>query len=60
MIGEFCREAGLLVLVFGILDAIFQSGPVNRTFWTMAISLPVMGIVLLITGISIERKRTIR
>jgi hypothetical protein len=60
MVGEFCREAGLLVLVFGYLDTMLGHNRDGASVWQLALGLSAMGITLVVVGISIERMRTIR
>lgn len=48
MLGEFLREAGVLVLVFGFLDLYMTERPV--TFW-FAIGILSLSGFLLVSGI---------
>jgi len=54
MTGEALREAGTLVLVFAPLYVIFEK---SNASWATLISVLLVGIVLLILGIQVERKR---
>jgi multisubunit Na+/H+ antiporter MnhC subunit len=54
MIGEALREAGTLVLVFAPLYVIFEK---SNASWVTLLSVLLVGIVLLILGIQVERKR---
>jgi len=54
MIGEFLREAGVLVLVFGFLDLYMTERPV--TFWFVMGILCLSGF-LLVSGILSEVTR---
>lgn len=54
MLGEFLREAGVLVLVFGFLDLYMTEKPV--TFWFVMGILSLSGF-LLVSGILIEITR---
>lgn len=54
MLGEFLREAGVLVLVFGFLDLYMAERPV--TFWFVMGILSLSGF-LLVSGILIEITR---
>jgi hypothetical protein len=56
MLGEFLREAALLLLVFVPLDWFFQSRGYRLTVGRVA-SILVLPFGLLITGIVIERRR---
>jgi hypothetical protein len=54
MIGDFCREAAVLVLVFATLDQIIAPGGLK--FW---LELAVLGVVsiFLVVGIAFEKWR---
>jgi hypothetical protein len=54
MLGEFLREAGVLVLVFGFLDLYMTERPV--TFW-FAIGILSLSGFLLVSGILAEITR---
>jgi hypothetical protein len=54
MIGEALREAGTLVLVFAPLYVIFEKSAAS---WITLLSVLLVGIVLLVLGIQVERKR---
>jgi hypothetical protein len=54
MLGEFLREAGVLVLVFGFLDLYMTDKPV--TFWLAMGIFSVSGF-LLASGILVEVTR---
>lgn len=54
MIGEFLREAGVLVLVFGFLDTFITNKPV--TFW-FAVSVMSISGLFLVSGILVEVAR---
>jgi hypothetical protein len=54
MLGEFLREAGVLVIVFGFLDLYMAGKPV--TFWSVMSILSLSGF-LLVSGILIETTR---
>jgi hypothetical protein len=54
MIGEALREAGTLVIVFAPLYVIFERS--NASWFTLVLVL-LVGIVLLILGIKVERWR---
>ena len=60
MIGEFCREAGVLVGVFGFLDKFLRQAGADVPFWELAVGITMTSIVLVGTGIWIERKRPIK
>ena len=47
-IGEFFREGGILVAVFGILDHVVHQGTVTRGQVTGAVGV---GVIFLITGL---------
>lgn len=51
MIGELAREAGVLVAVFTILDARSMS-------WPQIVALETVGVIAMIGGVIIERRRT--
>jgi hypothetical protein len=54
MIGEFLREAGVLVLVFGFLDLFMTEKPI--TFW-FAVSVFSISGFFLATGMLAEVSR---
>jgi hypothetical protein len=54
MLGEFCREAAVLVLVFATLDRVIRSG--GLTFWPLAAIIGVSGLFLAV-GIAFEKWR---
>jgi len=54
MLGEFLREAGVLVLVFGFLDLYMAEKPV--TFW-FAVGILSLSGFLLVSGILAEITR---
>ena len=54
MLGEFLREAGVLVLVFGFLDLYMIEKPV--TFW-FAVGILSLSGFLLVSGILAEITR---
>ena len=51
-IGEFFREAGVLVVVFGILDHVVHQGGVTRR---QIVGACVSGVLLLIVGLVFDR-----
>ena len=59
MVAELAREAGILVLVFGFMDA--AVGDIKniseRAFLTL---VPVFSGTLIVGGIILERKRPVR
>lgn len=56
MIGEACREIGILVLVFVPLDAMFARNSLGWKMWAFSMAV---GLALLMTGIQFERKRSL-
>lgn len=54
MIGEFLREAGVLVVVFGFLDLFMTEKPI--TFW-FAVSVFSISGFFLVTGMLAEVSR---
>ena len=54
MIGESLREAGTLVIVFAPLYVIFEHSTAS---WITLVSALMVGVVLLLLGIQVERKR---
>jgi hypothetical protein len=54
MIGEFLREAGVLVLVFGFLELFMTEQPI--TFW-FAVSVFSISGFFLVTGMLAELSR---
>lgn len=57
MVGEFLREAAVLVLVFGFLDQLSKGQPLNA-IWTGFILL--ISALSLTLGILFERERKVR
>ena len=73
MLGDYAREASVLVLVFGMLDPLFHEpeipGRLRSTFSSLAnsegkihpvlwyVSVIVGSVVLLVAGIRFERRR---
>ena len=55
MIGEYLREAAVLVAVFAILDKLVEGHAVTLTWSVSAIAI---SLVLLVVGIEIERRRS--
>jgi hypothetical protein len=54
MLGEFLREAAVLLLVFGFLEAFFREGETVSVYNVGALGLSVASLVW---GIRIERRR---
>ncbi len=54
MVGEYLREAAVLVAVFAILDKLVQ-GHVVTLWWS--VSAIAISLALLVVGIVIERRR---
>lgn len=57
MVGEYLREAAVLVAVFAILDKLVQ-GHVVTLWWS--VSAMSISLALLVVGIQIERRRDSR
>ena len=56
MLGEFCREAGVLVGVFGVLDGYLHEEVTKaRPLWMVVVIACSMALLTL--GMIIERKR---
>jgi hypothetical protein len=55
MLGDVLREAGVLVLVFGLLDEAITDRPLR--VWWVAATLGVAG-ALLASGMILERRRS--
>ncbi len=46
-VGEFFRQLAVLVMVFGILDSLFQKDPTPQIGWVLAFtSVSIMAFVL--------------
>lgn len=56
MIGDACRDIGILILVFVPLDAMFAQYPLSRILWALSLAV---GFAFLITGIQLERRRSL-
>ena len=56
MLGEFCRDAGVLVAVFAPLEAIVRGGTAALTQSAIFVIVGVSG-GLLIAGVALERFR---
>jgi len=54
MLGDFLREAGVLVCVFGVLDKVLQSKPVAAGWFAAVLGL---GLILAVIGGIIESRR---
>jgi uncharacterized membrane protein (DUF373 family) len=55
MVGEAFRDIGILVFVFGPLYELFE--PLHQKQWSVFTAVIAVGIVFLVCGILIERKR---
>jgi ABC-type uncharacterized transport system permease subunit len=53
LVGETLRDVGILIFVFGPLDAFFQT---DRRIAGIAISLAAVGLSLIAAGIIIEAR----
>jgi len=56
MIGDACRDIGILILVFMPLDAMFAQQRLSWGLWVLSLAV---GLAFVITGIQLERKRSL-
>jgi hypothetical protein len=58
MLGEFCREAGVLIFVFGNLDIWLHPQTTDtRKIFTLFLQATSVGLVFLIIGMILEKWR---
>lgn len=57
MIGELCREAGMLALVFSLLDWIFENEAQRKLTEGYALVVLLVAVILIVGGIITEEVR---